>query len=399
MQRTLIWDLPTRLFHWTLATCFLLVWLTGDADRWRAIHVFVGYLMLGLVGFRLVWGVVGSHFSRFANFWFGPGEAFHYLKQVVQGNAPRHVGHNPTGSLAIYLLLVLTVGVGSTGIMTLGGDEQQGMAAGWFTFAQIQMVKEWHELAAIAMLLIVGGHMTGVLVESVLHRENLARSMINGFKMAAPGTLAAKPHRLVAGVMLLVILGSGGWWFDYAIDRHLDQQAGVLKKEMRVGTESHVKFVGAVLPDNELWRDECGSCHSEFYPSLLPSRSWQKILAEQHRHFGKDLMLDVPTVAEVLTFLNENSADKHLTEAAFKIEQSISKITTPLRVTETPYWLNKHREIGSDVWTRPAVSGKKNCVACHEDAKAGTYEDAAMHIPEAPAMPKPAGVAAPLSKP
>lgn len=125
MQRTLIWDLPTRLFHWTWATCFLLVWLTGDADRWRAIHVFVGYLMLGLVGFRLLWGVVGSHFSRFANFWFGPGEAFHYLKQVVQGNAPRHVGHNPTGSLAIYLLLVLTVGVGSTGIMTWGATSSR----------------------------------------------------------------------------------------------------------------------------------------------------------------------------------------------------------------------------------------------------------------------------------
>ncbi|WP_291520053.1 cytochrome b/b6 domain-containing protein [Acidovorax sp.] len=105
---------------------------------------------LGLVGFRLVWGVVGSHFSRFASFWFGPRQAFGYLKQIASGQAKRHVGHNPTGSLAIYVLLALSVWVGLTGIMTLGGDEQQGLAASWFSFSQAQILKELHEIGAIA---------------------------------------------------------------------------------------------------------------------------------------------------------------------------------------------------------------------------------------------------------
>lgn len=387
MQRTLIWDLPTRLFHWTLASSFALAWLTSEGDRWRSIHVFLGYLILGLVGFRLVWGFAGSHFSRFASFWFGPRQALDYLKQVATGHAPRHVGHNPTGSLAIYILLTLAVLVGMTGIVTLGGDEGHGIAAGWLSFAQVQIVKELHKLAAYAMLLVVGGHLAGVVVESVLHKENLAGSMITGFKMTEPGTPQAILHRKLASAMALAMLAFGGWWFFYAIDRQIDERTGKLDKEKDAGVEQHWRFIGKELPDNELWRDECGKCHSEFYPALLPSRSWEKILAEKDNHFERKLKFDAPTAAAVLKFLTDNSADKHFTEAAFKIEQSIPKDSTPLRITETPFWVKKHRNIKDEDWVNPEVKHKYNCVACHEDAKAGTFEDAAMHIPDAATKP------------
>ncbi|MDO8320268.1 cytochrome b/b6 domain-containing protein [Rhodoferax sp.] len=385
MQRTLIWDLPTRLFHWTLASSFALAWLTSEGDRWRSIHVFLGYLMLGLVVFRLIWGFTGSHFSRFSSFWFGPKEALDYLKQVTTKHAPRHVGHNPTGSLAIYILLVMSVAVGLTGVVTLGGDEQQGITAGWLSFAQVQTLKQLHELGAIAMLLVVAGHITGVVVESVLHKENLARAMVSGFKMAEADTPKATAHPLVAVLLLLAMLGFGGWWFYYAIDKNIDNQAWHIKMETGVGEEPHVKFVGKQLPDNKLWRDECGSCHAVFYPALLPERSWQKMMAEQDQHFGSDLGLDGATTAEVLQFMVDNSADKHLTEAAFKIEQSVPKAHTPLRITETPYWVEKHREIAAADWANPLVLSKSNCAACHSDADDGSFEDGAMHIPKAPA--------------
>jgi cytochrome b len=384
MQRTLIWDLPTRLFHWTLATSFALAWLTSEGDQWRSIHVFLGYLMLGLVGFRVLWGFVGSHFSRFASFWFSPQEAVLYLKQVAEGRAARHVGHNPTGSWAIYILLALAVGVGLTGVLTLGGDEQQGLAAGWFGFSQIKLIKELHELMANAMLLVVLGHITGVVVESVLHKENLARSMVTGIKLAEPGTPVAQAHRVVAAVMLLVILGFGGWWFKYAIDRNIDHPKGSAVEAPSEGAAAHVKFVGPKLADSGVWRAECGSCHSAFYPALLPSRSWQQMMATQDKHFGSDLGLDAATVASILTFLVDNSADKHLTEAAFKIEQSVPKGSAPQRITETPYWVKKHREIAAADWANPLVKSKNNCTACHTDADAGTFEDGAMQIPKAP---------------
>ena len=384
MQRTLIWDLPTRLFHWSLALSFVGAWLTSEGDQWRAIHVFLGYLMLGLFGFRVLWGFMGSHFSRFASFWFGPKEAFDYLRQVAGGHAKRHVGHNPTGSLAIYLLLTLALVVGITGILTLGGDEQQGMAAGWFSFSQIRLLKQLHEALAILMLLLVFGHITGVVVESVQHKENLARSMVTGSKLAGADTPIAKPHAGVALVLLALIAGFALWWFDYALDR----QPGSLPGHVESATErgaARVKFVGRQLPDNAQWRDECGSCHAVFYPALLPRRSWQKIMAEQYQHFGTDLGLDAATSAAVLAFMTANSADQHQTEAAFKIEQSIPPGATPLRITETPYWLRKHDEIVAADWASPLVKSKSNCAACHSDADQGTFEDAAMQIPKRPA--------------
>ena len=383
MQRTLIWDLPTRLFHWTLALSFALAWLTSEGDTWRSVHVFMGFLMIALVLFRLVWGFAGSHFSRFASFWFGPKQAFDYLKQVLTGHALRHVGHNPAGSLAIYILLALVLLVTALGIITLGGEEQQGFAAGWLGFAQGKTIKKLHEFGAIIMLLVVVGHIAGVVVESVLHKENLAGSMLNGFKMAESGTPAATPRKGVAYVMLLVILGLGIGWFYYAIDKQFDKRGDSRHTQTGLVEARHVRFVGKQLPDNKLWRDECGSCHAVFYPALLPSRSWQKMMAEQGQHFGTDLGLDAATTAAVLKFMVDNAAQNHATEAAFKIEQSIPKDAAPLRITETPYWIKKHHEIADSDWAHPLVKSKTNCIACHADADEGSFEDGAMQIPTA----------------
>ena len=85
MQRTLIWDIPTRLFHWMLALSFVGAWLTHESDQWLGVHVFLGYLMMGLVAFRVLWGLAGTHYARFSAFWFSPKEAWGYLGRVVTG--------------------------------------------------------------------------------------------------------------------------------------------------------------------------------------------------------------------------------------------------------------------------------------------------------------------------
>jgi hypothetical protein len=121
-----------------------------------------------------------------------------------------------------------------------------------------------------------------------------------------------------------------------------------------------------------------------FYPALLPARSWEKMMAEQAQHFGTDLGLDDATAKSVLAFMVANSAEKHQIEAGYKIERSLAKGATPLRITEAPYWVKKHREVAASDWANPLVKSKSNCGACHIDADAGTYEDAAMQIPKAP---------------
>jgi hypothetical protein len=143
-----------------------------------------------------------------------------------------------------------------------------------------------------------------------------------------------------------------------------------------------VPFVGTKLPDNAQWREECGSCHIPFYPALLPVRSWARTLAEQDKHFGTDLGLDAGTSVAILAFLTANAAERHLTEAGLKIDRSLAPNAAPLRITETPYWIKKHREIPNATWLAPKVKSKTNCDACHLDAMQGTYEDAAMRLPK-----------------
>lgn len=377
MQRILVWDIPTRLFHWLFAASFLVAWLTSDSDEWLSFHVFSGYLMAGLIGFRLLWGVAGGHYARFSSFRFGPLAGLAYLRQALAGSAARHVGHNPAGSQAVFLLLGLGLVVCATGVFVLGAEERQGVAAGWLGYAWGKMIKEGHEAAATLMLLAVFGHLAGVALESWLHKENLARSMVTGIKQAPPGDPVAKPYRPVAALLSVAVAAFGVWWFFYALHQPLESYLGY--DGDRSGR--HVAFVGPKLADDPTWREECGSCHMAFHPSLLPARSWQRMMAEQDRHFGADLALDAPVRDALRAFLVDNAAERLATEAAFKINRSIKPETTPLRIVETPYWIGKHRDIGEAAWRSPQVKSKVNCVACHQDAEAGTFEDGAMRMP------------------
>ena len=93
----LVWDLPTRVFHWTLVVCSSRL-ATGDPDRFRDLHVYFGYVVLGLICFRIFWGLAGSRYARFKAFLYGPRAAITYLADVLAARADRHVGHNPAGA-------------------------------------------------------------------------------------------------------------------------------------------------------------------------------------------------------------------------------------------------------------------------------------------------------------
>jgi cytochrome b len=375
MKRVLVWDVPTRLFHWLFAASFAMAWITSENDRWLSVHTFFGYLMLGLIGFRLIWGVAGGHYARFASFYYSPMAGLAYLRQALSGSGARYLGHNPAGSQAVYLLLALGLAVCVTGLFTQGGEEQQGAAAGVVSIAAGRMIKEGHEVTAILMLLLVFGHLTGVAVESWLHKENLPRSMVSGIKDAPEDAPASQPYRLTGVMMLVAVAVFGIWWFFYALHQPIEKRFGYGEGV------PHVAFIGAKLPDNAQWREECGSCHLAFHPSLLPARSWQKMMAEQGQHFGTDLALDEATSKALLDFMVNNAAEHSAREAAVKINGSIKPGDAPLRITETPYWVKKHQDIAESDWRLAKVKSKANCGACHQDAEAGTFEDAAMHIP------------------
>ncbi|MBI3478955.1 MAG: cytochrome b/b6 domain-containing protein [Nitrosomonadales bacterium] len=377
-QRVLVWDVPTRVFHWLFALSFAACWYVSESDLWLSFHTFFGYLMLGLIAFRLVWGFMGGHYTRFSEFLYSPLAGLRYLRQALSGSGARYIGHNPAGSQAVYLLLALGLVVGLTGMFAQGGEEQHGAVAGWLAVSTGIIFKEAHGYLAIVMLLVVIGHLAGVAMESWLHKENLPRSMVTGFKEAAQGSAVSKPHYGVGVALLAAAIAFGIWWFFYAWHEPVAKHLGYGGAQPGL----HVAFVGPKLPDNAKWRDECGGCHLAFHPNLLPARSWQKLMDGQNKHFGTDLALDDATKAAVLAFLLNNAAEHSDREAAYKINRSIKASEAPLRITETPYWVKKHAEISDAIWRSPKVKTKSNCGACHEDAEAGTFEDAAMKIPK-----------------
>jgi cytochrome b len=193
-ERILVWDLPTRLFHWLLAGTFAGAWLTADSERWIDVHAMLGYTFAGLIAFRLAWGFIGTRYARFASFVAGPKPVLRYLKSIVSLRPEHHVGHNPAGGWAVLALLALGALTALTGYATFndyGGH--------W--------LEELHEGAAGAMLTLVFVHIGAVLLSSLMHRENLVRAMITGFKRGAASEAIRRPQWIAASALILMVVG------------------------------------------------------------------------------------------------------------------------------------------------------------------------------------------------
>lgn len=196
--RILVWDLPLRVFHWLLALSFAGAFLTAESERVRDVHVTLGYTFVGLIAFRLVWGVVGSRYSRFASFAFGPKAVLGYLRGLLAWRPTHHVGHNPAGSWVIYAMILLGIVAGATGHAVYND-----VGGRW--------LESLHEGAANAMLALVMVHVAGVAVGSLAHRENLAVAMVTGYKDGRPSEAigGTRPVTAVALVSIVLLLWTG----------------------------------------------------------------------------------------------------------------------------------------------------------------------------------------------
>lgn len=192
-----IWDPLVRVFHWSLVAAFAVAWFS--AEELDAVHEFAGYVVAGLVAFRLIWGLVGSHYARFSQFLKGPGTVLSYLGDMVSGKERRYLGHNPAAAAMVLALLVTLSGTVYTG-MLMEEPSRMGMLP---QMPQIvapayadedgeheregdgESLEELHETFANLMLLLIALHVSGVVLASFRHHENLTRAMVTGDKRAA----------------------------------------------------------------------------------------------------------------------------------------------------------------------------------------------------------------------
>jgi len=192
-KRILVWDLPTRLFHWLLAATFAGAWLTAESERWIGVHVTLGYTFAGLIVFRVVWGFVGSRYARFSSFVTGPGPVKRYVASILAFRPEHHVGHNPAGGWAVLALLGLGLATALSGYAAYN--------------ASSHLLEELHEGVAGAMLALVFVHIGAVLASSLIHRENLVSAMWHGFKRGSPAEAIRRKRWIAAGALLALVAG------------------------------------------------------------------------------------------------------------------------------------------------------------------------------------------------
>jgi cytochrome b len=152
-----------------LVLSFTGAFVTAESERLREVHVMLGYTVLGLLAFRLIWALVGTRYARLSSFAFGRRAVAEYLRSLLTTHPKHYLGHNPAGSWVIYLLILLGIAAGATGYATyndIGSDWMEDLREG----------------AANAMLARVFVHVAGVVVSSLLHRENLVKAMVTGYK-------------------------------------------------------------------------------------------------------------------------------------------------------------------------------------------------------------------------
>jgi cytochrome b len=196
----LVWDAPVRVFHWLMVLTFAGAFATADSEHWRVAHVTFGYTMVGLVTFRVLWGLIGTRHARFSSFVRGPRAVGAYLASLARGRPEHHAGHNPAGAVVILLLLALTCVT---------------VLSGWAAYHYVngEWIEELHEGAANTMLVLVAIHVAGVLVSSWLHRENLLRAMVSGRKSGTPHEAIRSVWRPLAVLILLAV--PTFWWLHW----------------------------------------------------------------------------------------------------------------------------------------------------------------------------------------
>ena len=191
MNRILVWDFPTRLFHWLLAVTFTASLSIGlfvsDKNPLFAVHGILGLVTGLLVLFRIFWGFWGSKYARFSSFLFSPHELYNYIRDALGGKTIRYAGHNPGSGYAAFVMLFLLGGLVATGLLS-----------------QREVFEEAHVFFEYAMLAVVSAHLAGVIVHTAKHEENITFSMVSGYKDgdANEGIHTTRP--LAAAVFMLL---------------------------------------------------------------------------------------------------------------------------------------------------------------------------------------------------
>ena len=179
--RTVVWDLPTRLFHWLTVALLVLLYIT-ERLNWMDLHIWAGYILLALVIFRLIWGFVGSDTARFSRFIAPPRKAAHHLRRIFHREPDTIVGHNPAGGWMVLLMLALLLVQSLSGIYTNNDVANEGRWTEVVPTPIANAISDSHTWVWDVILAAVALHVVAIATYAAVKRHNLLVAMVTGRK-------------------------------------------------------------------------------------------------------------------------------------------------------------------------------------------------------------------------
>ena len=214
-----VWDPLVRIFHWSLVIAFIVGYLTGDEEN--TTHIYAGYVVLGLISFRVIWGLIGTRHALFSDFIYSPTTVIRYLKGLLANNPEHYKGHNPAGGWMVVLMLITLFVVSWSGLKVFALEEGKGPLAGNYPEVSVigtahadgndrdddehehrehlgeyeegddegeeegekdELWEALHEGSANFMVFLIVLHILGVIMSGIIHEENLVKAMLTGNK-------------------------------------------------------------------------------------------------------------------------------------------------------------------------------------------------------------------------
>ena len=197
-EQVKVWDPLVRIFHWTLVLSFTVAYFTAEEES--AWHIYSGYTVIGLVLFRILWGLIGTKHARFSDFIYPPKVILAYTRGFLARRPDPYLGHNPLGGIMVVALLLVILATTVTGLMVYAIEENAGPLAGFAVTdgptpiasahadeldgeeAREEFWEELHELFTNLALILIALHILGAIAASRVHGENLVKAMITGRK-------------------------------------------------------------------------------------------------------------------------------------------------------------------------------------------------------------------------
>lgn len=197
MKRFLVYDLPTRAFHWLFVGLFLTAFLIAknidDESFLFVVHMMAGLTLFFAIFLRIIWGMVGSRYAKFSSFALNPKDLIEYFKGIIKGEKKFWPGHNPASSWAALGMMSLVLGLATTGILMTSGQKE--------TF------EDFHELAANGLIVLVGLHILGIFLHTVTTKDIIGLSMVDGRKSHVMESDSIKSSHPAVGVAFIFAVG------------------------------------------------------------------------------------------------------------------------------------------------------------------------------------------------